>query len=369
MALLLNQPLKLLCFRRKPVLVRSSPLLSNDGLSSSLLQTPPCFVVSAKRCGRLAKEGKLVILNPYEDECTSLDKKVPMALLYDNELVTIGSSHGWIATLSQDDGLLRLQDDLNPVASDTNPKRIPLPPLVTLPHCQTQIVTNVSLSASSPEDEDCVVAVKFLGPQLSFCRPAQSNSEWINIRIENPCFYLSRVMYSKKDNMFCIPGSGGHLIGTWDLRTHKHNLQSLQFQNLPKLTKTKQKLLDSCCKSEHLVESPAGETFLVKWYKKSSSKIIKGIAQMKTQALMVFKLDEQGNAVYTQDIGDLCIFLSKSEPFCVLASSFPGLCPNNVILFDCDEGGFFDLDDSTIITDVMPTSFKSNYLMPPQKLD
>ncbi|CAH8279646.1 unnamed protein product [Arabidopsis lyrata] len=369
MALLLNQPLKLLCFRRKPVLVRSSPLLSNDGLSSSLLQTPPCFIVSAKRCGRLAKEGKLVILNPYEDDCTSLDKKVPMALLYDNELVTIGSSHGWIATLSQDDGLLRLQDDLNPVASDTNPKRIPLPPLVTLPHCQTQIVTNVSLSASSPEDEDCVVAVKFLGPQLSFCRPAQSNSEWINIRIENPCFYSSRVMYSKKDNMFCIPGSGGHLIGTWDLRTHKHNLQSLQFQNLPKLTKTKQKLLDSCCKSEHLVESPAGETFLVKWYKKSSGKIIKGIAQMKTQALMVFKLDEQGNAVYTQDIGDLCIFLSKSEPFCVPASSFPGLCPNTVTLFDCDEGGFVHLDDSTIITDVMPTSFKSNYLMPPQKLD
>ncbi|VVB10295.1 unnamed protein product [Arabis nemorensis] len=96
---------------------------------------------------------------------------------------------------------LRLQDDLNPVASATDPKRIPLPPLVTLPGCQTQIVTNVSMSSSSSEDEDCVVAVKFLGPQLSFCRLAQSNPEWINMRIENPCFFSSRVTFAEKYDM------------------------------------------------------------------------------------------------------------------------------------------------------------------------
>ncbi|VVB15962.1 unnamed protein product [Arabis nemorensis] len=61
--------------------------------------------------------------------------------------------------------------------------------------------------------------------------------------------------------------------------------------------------MDSCCTTEHLVESiTTGETILVKWYKKTAE-IIDGIAKMKTQEVMVFKLDEQGNAVYTQDIG------------------------------------------------------------------
>ncbi|CAA7051649.1 unnamed protein product [Microthlaspi erraticum] len=47
------------------------------------------------------------------------------------------------------------------------------------------MVTNVAMSSSSPEDIDCVVAVKFFGPQLSFCRyPGRSDSEWINLRIE-----------------------------------------------------------------------------------------------------------------------------------------------------------------------------------------
>ncbi|KAG2333107.1 hypothetical protein Bca52824_004287 [Brassica carinata] len=62
------------------------------------------------------------------------------------------------------------------------------------------------MSSPSPEDENCVVAVKFLGPQLSFCRPAQRNSEWTNISVENPCFFSSRVMFSKKDDKFFIPG-------------------------------------------------------------------------------------------------------------------------------------------------------------------
>ncbi|VVB10719.1 unnamed protein product [Arabis nemorensis] len=73
------------------------------------------------------------------------------------------------------------------------------------------------MSSSSPEEEDCVVAIKFMGPQLSLCRPAQSNSEWTNIRIRNPCFFSSPVMFSQREGMFGIPGAGGHLIGSWDL--------------------------------------------------------------------------------------------------------------------------------------------------------
>ncbi|KAG7534906.1 hypothetical protein ISN45_Aa08g024090 [Arabidopsis thaliana x Arabidopsis arenosa] len=210
--LLLSQP-STLCFR-KPVFVRSSPIHSNNVFSStSLPQTPPCVIMYVDPSG--ADPGKLVIRRA--GDSTPLEKELPMELT--NEMRPIGSSNGWLTTLK--DGVMGLQDiDLNLVASDVDPKRISLPPLVTLPHCQTQIVTNVAMSSSSPEDEDCVVAVKFLGPQLSFFRPAQSNSEWINIRVENPCFFSSPVMYSKKDDMFRIPGSGGHLIASWDLTKH-----------------------------------------------------------------------------------------------------------------------------------------------------
>ncbi|KAG7543938.1 hypothetical protein ISN45_Aa07g038120 [Arabidopsis thaliana x Arabidopsis arenosa] len=352
---------------------RFSLLLLSNGFSSSMLQTPPCSILSAKPCGEGL--GKLVTMSLMmkngsdTDSCfTFSDKKVPLELIRGGDgMVTIGASHGWVATLTKEDGILRLQDDLNPVASDVNPKRIPLPPLVTLHGCQTDIITNVSMSSSSPEDEDCVVAVKFLGPQLSFCRPAQSNSQWTNVRIDNPCFFSSRVMFSK--GMFRIPGSGGHLIGSWDLNHHTPKFQELHFQNLPELTKTQRELLDLCFTSQHLVESPAGETFLVTWYRKTAAETIDGIAKLKTEALMVFKLNEYGSAVYTQDIGDLCIFLSKSEPYAVSATSFPGILSNHVVIYDFDELKFVQLDeaDSPIVLGDIAT-FGAPYHIPPQNI-
>ncbi|AED96497.1 unnamed protein product [Arabidopsis thaliana] len=368
MSLLLRR-LSKLCLS-KPASVRSSLLLSNGFSSSSLLQSPPCNIIGARRCGPYF--GTLIIFNANEDDSTYLEKKVPMELVvYNDATVTIGASHGWVATVNKDDGILRLRDDLNPYASYTDPRSIRLPPLVTLPHCQTQIITNVAMSCSSPEDEDCVVAVKFLGPQLSFCRPARSHSDWTNIRIENPCFFSSRVMFSKKYDMFRIPGSGGHIIGSWDLRRHKHDpvLQRLRFRKLPELPKTKRELLDFCCITEHLVESPAGETFLVKWYRKTAParKTINGMVKMQTKTVMVFKLDEKGNAVYSQDIGDLYIFLSKSEPFCVPASSFPGMSSNRVEILDVNENVVVDLSDYSMTGG--NARFGAPYSIPPQKLD
>ncbi|XP_033138713.1 uncharacterized protein LOC103844896 [Brassica rapa] len=357
MSLLLSR----LCFSKA---ARVPFLILSNSFSSSLLQTPPCAIISADSCG--PDMGKLIISIANETDDTYLDKKVPLELM--KKMGTVASSNGWVATL-KDDGILRLQDDLNPVASDTNPKRIPLPPLETLPHCQTKIITNVSLSSSSPEDEDCVVAVKFLGPQISFCRPAQSNSGWTNVRIENPCFYSSRVMFSKKDEMFLMPGSGGHLIGSWDLRKRKPKtkIKRLRLRDFPELTKTKREILHSCCKSEHLVESrTTDETFLLKQYKKATSKIVKGVAQMKTEALMVFKLDQQGNAVYTNCIWGLCIFLSKAEPFCTHAGSFPGLIFNVVHLLDVDETGSVGLYSPSIHT--WNSTSTVPYFIPPQNI-
>uniref|UniRef100_M4CFK8 KIB1-4 beta-propeller domain-containing protein n=1 Tax=Brassica campestris TaxID=3711 RepID=M4CFK8_BRACM len=283
-------------------------------------------------------------------------------------LGTIGSAHGWVAT-PLEDGRVRLQDDLNPAASYTDPKHICLPRLVTLPYCQTQLVTNVSMSSSSPEEEDCVVAIKCFGPQLSLCRPAaQGNSEWINIRIANPCFFSSRVMFSKRDGMFHIPGSGGHLIGSWDLEEHKDHpkIQTLRFHNLAELTISKLEILHSCSTSEHLVESQTtGETFLIKWYRKTTRSFL-DMPKMKTEALLVFKLDEEGNAVYTQDIGDLVIFLSRAEPFCVPASFFPGMYPNRVEIIDVDELGSVNLATGTVST--KNSTHMAPYFIPPQNI-
>ncbi|KAL0853578.1 hypothetical protein Bca101_058730 [Brassica carinata] len=339
MSLLLGHSPKLF-IRKPPVLVRASA-----GGSSSLVQTPPCFVYDADPFGA---DHVLLDYAYFMKNRPLLIKLAPPELVYNDATVTtIGSSHGWVASLMHDVGTLRLHDDLNPVASNSDPKLISLPPLVTVPHCQTQIITNVSLSSLSPEEEDCVVAVKFMGPQLSYCRPsAQGNSKWFNIRIANPSFFSSPVMFSKKHNMFCIPGSGGQLIASWDLCKDEHTpkIQVLRYHNFPELSEAEREVMDTCFTTQHLVESQStGETFLVKCFRQT----VDGTS-LQTKAVMVFKVSAKGNAMYTQDIGDLTIFISNSEPFCVRASSFPGVCPNEVNILDVDEISAFKLDDSTI---------------------
>ncbi|KAH0937651.1 hypothetical protein HID58_005112 [Brassica napus] len=152
------------------------------------------------------------------------------------------------------------------------------------------------------------------------------------------------------DTMVTIGASHGWCVG---------------FENLPPKLPTP--LMDSCCMSQHLVEStPTGETFLVKQYRKTA-KIVEGVAQMKTQFLMVFKLDDEGNAVYTQDMGDLTMFLSMSEPFCVPSTSFPGLLPNYVYILDFDETAMVSLVDGFPL---VATNGKTDapYYIPPQNI-
>ncbi|KAH0895221.1 hypothetical protein HID58_057650 [Brassica napus] len=340
MSLLLSHSPKI--FIRKPVLIRASA-----GGSSSPLQTPPCYIDGAK----FAPDN---VELSFAYTCKDYPKRKKRRLSSWSSLL-----HGV--------GILRLHDDLNPAASDANPKRISLPPLVTLPHCQTQIITNVSLSSLSPEEEDCVVAVKFMGPQLSFCRPsAQGNSKWFNIRIANPSFYSSRVMFSKKHNMFRIPGSGGQLIASWDLCKdikHTPKFQELVYHFLPEPTEAEREVMDTCLTTEHLVESQStGETFLVRCFRQTVNK-----ALLETKAVMVFRVSPRGNAVYTQDIGDLTIFISKAEPFCVRASSFPGVSPNRVYMLDVMEQACFKLADSFITT--LTERMMAPYFFPPQNIE
>ncbi|CAL9228700.1 unnamed protein product, partial [Arabidopsis halleri] len=251
-------------------------------------------IFEVEPCGSTLRDGdvgELAIFSYIDGELDFTDKKVPMDLV--KEMGTIGASHGWVATLKN--GAVRLQDDLDPRASDTDPKRISLPPLVTLPHCQTQIVTNVAMSSSSPEDEECIVAVKFMGPQLSLCRPAQRDCKWTNIRITDPSFFFSHVMYSKRDEMFSMPASGGNYTGSWDLGRHRHK-PKLQMLWYPEQRMVKDRLFDSCSRMEYyLVESSeTGETFMVKWFTERNPRR-KG--RVKWEYFHVLRLDKEGNAV------------------------------------------------------------------------
>ena len=86
-----------------------------------------------------------------------------------------------------------------------------------------------------------------------------------------------------------------------------------------------------------------------------------------TKRFMVFReLEEDKRTMcYTEDIGDLCIFLGNNEPFCVKASSFPGLNPNS-IYFAGDGFGVYDIATRKprSFRPKSPSAFSSASLLP-----
>lgn len=93
-----------------------------------------------------------------------------------------------------------------------------------------------------------------------------------------------------------------------------------------------------------------------------------------TRRFMVFrekKMTEGRYMHYTEDIGDVCIFISMSEAFCVEASSCSGLKPNS-IYFIGHGFGIYNIVDTTIhhfqAPEGAPTSFKDPYWLPPSRI-
>ncbi|EFH45901.1 hypothetical protein ARALYDRAFT_913975 [Arabidopsis lyrata subsp. lyrata] len=109
--------------------------------------------------------------------------------------------------------------------------------------------------------------------------------------------------------------------------------------------------LNSSSRTDHWVESPSGEQFLVKWYGHNlmrNHNKVETLVHMASQ-FMVFRAEESWEekyVYYTEDIGDLCIFLGHSEAFCIQASSCPGLKPN-CIYFVGYNFGVYDLTTKT----------------------
>ncbi|KAJ0245008.1 Uncharacterized protein HA466_0185120 [Hirschfeldia incana] len=327
-----------LLFRLSKLSPRNKTILKHK--NSRLLSTSPYLIVGVFAEDARARGGgflgDILLFDPAKEELlTVLDKTVSEELLCSQ---VMGASHGWgFFSDLRNHNSVRITDFFNPLASKSDSKIIPLPPLTRMIYGQTEVVWNVAMSSSSPchqdneEEGDCVVAIKFLGNQLSMCRPGRDIA-WTNKLIPFVGFENSNLMYSKRDQRFTLPAPGSNYLCSWDLRfENEPKFTELVFRNLPELPQSEWELMDSCFREDHWVESPSGQSFLVKWYSHVPS------IRCKEPMVMVFREDHDTNEgtktmSYTEDIGDLCIFLSKSEPFCVVASSCPGLKPNSIYL-------------------------------------
>ncbi|CAH8253837.1 unnamed protein product [Arabidopsis lyrata] len=272
------------------------------------------------------------------------DTRLPQELS-DSRL--IGTSHGWGFFSNLCDRSLCISDYLNPLSSTSNPKVISLPPLTSLYTCQTQVLCNVAMSSSPCDHEDWVVALKFLGRQLSLCRPNR-DLRWTNILTPFTFLENSNLMYSKRDHKFYLPAPGSNHLCSLDLqfkKDHNPKFHKFLYHNRPKLSQREHELLSSCSKAEHWVESPSGERFLVKCYSYFSQFLDR------VPVFMVFREEEtteKGTIMcYTEDIGDVCIFISGTDPFCVEASLCPGLVPNSIYLME-SIFGVYDLTTRSI---------------------
>ncbi|KAG7542994.1 hypothetical protein ISN45_Aa07g029300, partial [Arabidopsis thaliana x Arabidopsis arenosa] len=216
-------------------------------------------------------------------------------------------------------------------------------------------IQNLAMSSLPVRDKDWVVGVKLSGYGLSLCRPF-GNSKWININTMSQCINpLSSLMFSKTDQRFYIPSLGGNFLCYLDLNSKEDDEPKyidLEFDNLPKSVIHELADVSSCSRTDHLVESPTGQLFLVKWYGEDLDDITS--LMRVTKRFMVYRENEESDdlektMIYTEDIGDLCIFVGHSEAFCVPASSSRGLKPN-CIYFVGDNFGVYDLTTITCTT-------------------
>ncbi|KAG7586365.1 hypothetical protein ISN45_Aa02g016690 [Arabidopsis thaliana x Arabidopsis arenosa] len=322
-----------LCFRR-----------SEFSTSTAAAATPYLLlgddVVGKSPCG-----GKVVNFNLYDprkQEQVKIENKILSKEVSKSR--RIGSSRGWLALVNKKDLTVRLTNILNP-----SKKIISLPPIT-----RDKYEHHVNVSVSSSNEEDCVVAVKFYGSRVSLCRPG--DSEWTRIDVPCPSFHSSTVIYSERDRRFYLNNCNPDYTGPTDF-TPKTGLPTPQ-----------------------LVESASGQSFIVLWfverYTDKGEVATWGDARYinskdlcrKTHKIMVFRQDEeQGIGPYTDDIGDLCIFLGENESFCLSAKDFPGLNPNSVYFAGHSSGfGICDLASRTIryLSDSTPPPGRMFWLPP-----
>lgn len=185
------------------------------------------------------------------------------------EVMTLGFSHkhGWRVNLEKSEDNSTSLMLVSNTSSDLVKHHLP-------PLCSSSRIQNVAIS-NSPDikKKDLVVAVKFLGSDVSLCKPfSDSDSGWININTSGSVHPFSSLMYSKKNKKFLTVSPSGEYLWYVDLHFNKEkdvhtDFSYLFFQEDPlqKLLKTDLEEYIWHSRTDHLVESPSGEHFLVKW--------------------------------------------------------------------------------------------------------
>ncbi|CAH2077929.1 unnamed protein product [Thlaspi arvense] len=286
------------------------------------------------------------------------------------DAMTVGFSRdGLRYSLSSKDGLVIHYKPSNPKLKDMT---VHLPPLP-----KGSKIQSLAMSSLPKRDKDWVVGVKLSGSRLSLCNPF-GRSEWIDIRKApqsiNPS---SSLMFSKKDDRFYIPSNGGNYLCSLESDDDYVQYIDLRFDDLPNSVFEEFVKVSSCARTDHLVESPTGLQFLVKYgidsevLRKDSEEHEFYTTRLEdvTEKFMVFREGQESDKydnktmIYTEDIGDLCIFLGHSEAFCVPASSSPGLKPNCIYFFGRNFGVY------NLITKTCKTFCLGPYNSPLRRLE
>ncbi|CAL9228996.1 unnamed protein product [Arabidopsis halleri] len=345
--------------------VKKQRLCFSELRSFSTAATP--YLLFCETNYRLVRtpRGSLVDMNLYDPRKKERVKVPDQYLSEDLEAsLKIGASRGWVGVKNLHDSTVRLTNIFNPCASVSSHKVITLPPLED----SKTLISTISFSAS-PDQQDCVVAAKSYSPFISLCRPG--DSDWTRIRVP---FFATKVMYSARDRKFYLHRTSEEdYEGPIDLNTSSNDFPQVSlYQGFPNsdipVSRQEQSFV-STIKTKYLVESPSGDSFIVYWYndlwnKEEVKSDHDTSLRTKPRAFVVIRQDsERGIGSYTEDIGDLCIFLGKSEAFCVSATDYPGLNPNSVYFARTNAGfGYYDLSSNTLHDVIDPPPLSTSYL-------
>ncbi|ESQ39749.1 hypothetical protein EUTSA_v10001157mg [Eutrema salsugineum] len=224
-------------------------------------------------------------------------------------------------------------------------------------------IQNIAMSCRPGlNNEDWVAAVEFSGShQLRFYR--HKDPRWIDIETTHESVSpYSSLMYSKKDQRFYVPTPGCSYLCSFDLNFKEKDKPEFIEVRKNYLPKNGDEFymydlaeMNFSTRTHHFVESPSGEQFLISWYYEDDAEVDRGKLNLKifhkTKKFKVFREDTKLSdrrrkfMSYTEDIGDLCIFLGRDEPLCVPASSSPGLKPN-CIYFVGYNYGVYDITEN-----------------------
>ncbi|KAL3629286.1 hypothetical protein CASFOL_026508 [Castilleja foliolosa] len=296
------------------------------------------------------------------------DDKVETLCLSDEirdlRLTCRGSSHGWLALLSQhDDGFFLY----NPISR----RHIKLPSILNLPTylsyhykgilSSPKSVNKVILSCSPDEDEEnCrVVIVRDYGNPLAFCCPGRSK-EWTLMFDENrdykDCVYSTtlKLFFAINFNYY------ERRLETWDLG----DLSSPKLIKVDKFnyfTTIERFLLNKCVEIKHLVVVDEDLLLVIQYIMLRVGPDVLHHEQLDerkpdsrrymTIGFYIFKYDdsEQGKFKYldSSSLGDLAIFVGlHNHSVAIQATEFPGVKPNSIYFTDGNYTGELEGDES-----------------------